>query len=178
MHVDGNSKSLFEPWYSPIVIPLRFLLLCSLLIPQSLKVTNDFMKYFLSMLIGYDLGLYDPKTNTAAIVSSSDTAEELGQINYLFTDKTGTLTQNVMEFKKCVIITPSIASSSLSSPSRNSSGNNNVKCKLFERGVAVDSLVEATTIEQEVAKGDSGVTEFMRNLVLCNTVFSSISYVK
>lgn len=141
-------------WYTPVVIPLRFLLLCSLLIPQSLKVTSDFMKYFISTLISKDKLLYDAKTNTPATVSSSDTAEDLGQIEYLFTDKTGTLTQNVMEFKKCI-----------------------VNGKMYEKGIAAESLIEHCTMRDEMEQGNNSVIEFMRTLALCNTVFSSISYV-
>ena len=43
--------------------------------------------------------MYDAKTNESARVNSSDLNEDLGQIEYLFTDKTGTLTENEMVFK-------------------------------------------------------------------------------
>ena len=43
--------------------------------------------------------MYDAKTNQAAKVNSTDLNEDLGQIEYLFSDKTGTLTENEMTFK-------------------------------------------------------------------------------
>jgi P-type E1-E2 ATPase len=43
--------------------------------------------------------MYDEKTNQHARVNCSDSNEDLGQIEYLFTDKTGTLTENLMVFK-------------------------------------------------------------------------------
>ena len=46
-----------------------------------------------------DIQMYDPITNNPATVRSSTLNEELGQIEYIFSDKTGTLTQNRMEFK-------------------------------------------------------------------------------
>ena len=40
---------------------------------------------------------------TDALARTSNLNEELGQIRYVFSDKTGTLTQNVMKFKECSI---------------------------------------------------------------------------
>ena len=47
--------------------------------------------------------MYDPVTDQPAKVNSSDINEDLGQVEYLFSDKTGTLTENKMEFKAFAI---------------------------------------------------------------------------
>ena len=47
--------------------------------------------------------MYDKYSDQAALTNTSDLNEELGQVEYLFTDKTGTLTENVMVFKRCFI---------------------------------------------------------------------------
>ena len=44
--------------------------------------------------------MYDEETNQPALANTSDLNEDLGQIEYLFSDKTGTLTENIMEFKQ------------------------------------------------------------------------------
>lgn len=52
-------------------------------------------------LINKDLQLYDKETKSFANCRNSDLIEELGQVEMIFSDKTGTLTMNKMVFKKC-----------------------------------------------------------------------------
>ncbi|CAJ0935283.1 unnamed protein product, partial [Ranitomeya imitator] len=78
-------------WYLQII---RFLLLFSNIIPISLRVNLDMGKIVYSWMIRRD-----PKI-PGTVVRSSTIPEQLGRISYLLTDKTGTLTQNEMVFKR------------------------------------------------------------------------------
>lgn len=66
-------------------------------------VTVELIKYYQAFMIGSDLDMYYEETDTPTGVRTSSLVEELGQIDYIFSDKTGTLTRNVMEFKSCSI---------------------------------------------------------------------------
>jgi len=72
----------------------RFLLLLSSIIPISLRVNLDLAKVWYSYCIDNDNSIPDTKTR------NSNIPEELGRIQWLLSDKTGTLTQNDMELKK------------------------------------------------------------------------------
>lgn len=82
---------------------LTFWILFSNLVPISLFVTVELIKYYQAFMIGSDLDLYYEETDTPTVVRTSSLVEELGQIEYVFSDKTGTLTRNIMEFKSCSI---------------------------------------------------------------------------
>ena len=63
----------------------------------------EVVKFQQAVLINSDLDMYYPKSDTPALCRTSSLVEELGQIEYIFSDKTGTLTRNEMEFRQCSI---------------------------------------------------------------------------
>jgi len=71
------------------------------MIPISLYVIIEVLKLVQSYLIKWDKTMYDLQTEQLAECRNSDLVEELGQVDFIFSDKTGTLTCNVMIFKKC-----------------------------------------------------------------------------
>ncbi|KAI9470675.1 MAG: hypothetical protein EXX96DRAFT_597510 [Benjaminiella poitrasii] len=82
---------------------LTFLILFSAFIPISLMVTMEVVKFILAYLIENDLDLYYERTDTPATARNSSLIEELGQVKYVFSDKTGTLTCNEMQFRQVSI---------------------------------------------------------------------------
>ncbi|CAH0514358.1 unnamed protein product [Peronospora belbahrii] len=80
-----------------------YFLLLYQVIPISLYVSMTSVKFLQSRFMSWDLDMYHAETDTPAIVRTMELNEELGQISYIFSDKTGTLTCNVMEFRRCSI---------------------------------------------------------------------------
>ncbi|XP_044255942.1 phospholipid-transporting ATPase IA isoform X12 [Tribolium madens] len=82
---------------------LTFLILFNNLIPISLQVTLEVVRFIQAIFINMDIKMYHSESDTPAMARTSNLNEELGQVKYIFSDKTGTLTRNVMEFKRCAI---------------------------------------------------------------------------
>uniref|UniRef100_A0A8C9QW68 Phospholipid-transporting ATPase n=1 Tax=Scleropages formosus TaxID=113540 RepID=A0A8C9QW68_SCLFO len=106
-----------EPWYNEkteserqrhVLIRaftdfLAFMVLFNYIIPVSMYVTVEMQKFLGSYFITWDEEMFDDEIGEGALVNTSDLNEELGQVEYIFTDKTGTLTENNMEFIECCV---------------------------------------------------------------------------
>lgn len=66
-------------------------------------VTLEVMKAIQCQFMRWDVQLIDCERGIPTSISSSGLIEELGQISYLFSDKTGTITKNEMCFKACSV---------------------------------------------------------------------------
>ena len=80
-----------------------FVIMLQVIIPMSLYVTIEMTKLLQIYLIHQDIKMYDENFNQRVECRALNIPEELGQIQYVFCDKTGTLTENNMVFKRCTI---------------------------------------------------------------------------
>ncbi|XP_032878178.1 probable phospholipid-transporting ATPase IH isoform X1 [Amblyraja radiata] len=132
---------------------LAFMVLFNYIIPVSMYVTVEMQKFFGSYFITWDEEMFDEELYEGPTVNTSDLNEELGQVEYVFTDKTGTLTENNMEFIECCIDGRVHVSQSISNG------------QSFYSHIAIDF------IDAPVAVVDRGREDlFFRALCLCHTV--------
>lgn len=99
-YLNNWDPNMTEEWF---IMFFYFFLLMYQFVPISLYVSMTVVKYFQAQFMQWDLQMYHEETDTPATVRTMALNEELGQVSYIFSDKTGTLTCNVMEFRKCSI---------------------------------------------------------------------------
>lgn len=82
---------------------LSNLVILNTFVPISLYVSVEVIRLGQSLFINWDRKMYYEPNDVPAVARTTTLNEELGQIEYIFSDKTGTLTQNIMNFAKCSI---------------------------------------------------------------------------
>lgn len=138
----GNLRNDNQHYVAFLSLWLYFILL-SQLVPISLYVSVEFIRLGQSLLIDWDGDMYSEEFNTPAVARSTALSDQLGQIDYVFSDKTGTLTQNVMTFNSCHI---------------------------GGRSYEPDEGTEMCAALKELVGGDDAVSAFFRLLAVCHTV--------
>ncbi|XP_066506319.1 phospholipid-transporting ATPase ID [Hoplias malabaricus] len=109
-HQQGTSFTAFLPRqegadaaFSGFLTFWSYVIILNTVVPISLYVSVEILRLGNSYYIDWDRKMYHTKTDTPAQARTTTLNEELGQIKYIFSDKTGTLTQNIMTFNRCSI---------------------------------------------------------------------------
>ncbi|KAI7906865.1 uncharacterized protein BX663DRAFT_494033 [Cokeromyces recurvatus] len=106
--MSNTSSSLFavqsgSPAYVGFMNFWSSLIIFQNIIPISLYVSIEFVKTFQAFFIWNDLDMWDESSQKSCVPKTWILSDDLGQVEYIFSDKTGTLTRNIMEFRECTI---------------------------------------------------------------------------
>uniref|UniRef100_G1LEX7 Phospholipid-transporting ATPase n=1 Tax=Ailuropoda melanoleuca TaxID=9646 RepID=G1LEX7_AILME len=153
-----SSKHLHGVATETFFIFWGFLMLLSVMVPMAMFITAELIYLGNSIFIDWDVQMYHAPQDEPAKARSTSLNDQLGQVEYVFSDKTGTLTQNVMTFKKCCIAGV-IYGGSQENPYL---WNNFADGKLLYRNSRLLCAVRHNE--------DKVVREFWRLLAICHTV--------
>ncbi|PVU95623.1 hypothetical protein BB559_001942 [Furculomyces boomerangus] len=99
LYVDGSPSTLIYT----LRLFVSAMVMLQNVIPISLYISIEFIKLFHAYFIHQDLRMYYEPKDIAAIPQNWNISDDMGQVGYVFSDKTGTLTNNVMDFRLCTI---------------------------------------------------------------------------
>eukprot|EP01113_Clastostelium_recurvatum_P031310 TRINITY_DN3896_c0_g1_i14.p1 TRINITY_DN3896_c0_g1~~TRINITY_DN3896_c0_g1_i14.p1 ORF type:complete len:1346 (+),score=355.54 TRINITY_DN3896_c0_g1_i14:1414-5451(+) len=141
-HLSGSNNSWYlKPQEAHDFVYMSYVILYNTLIPLSMYVSMELIRMVNASFINNDLGMYDETGDTPAIARNTNINEELGQIQYVFSDKTGTLTCNEMIFSKCSV-----------------------------GGHVIDGIQQMTSSVLRDKASHPALHDFMLLLAICNTV--------
>ena len=142
-------------------------------VPISLLTTLVFSKLCYGYFISKDIDMINKENMTGAKVHSSNLNEELGQVKFIFTDKTGTLTQNKMKFKSFSVGTSSYGDYNDDDKFENFIFNQSKEDK-YGVITEVDFIDTNHKLEEDLFKKRNKISKIMEhfffNLCLCNDV--------
>ncbi|TFK54630.1 phospholipid-translocating ATPase [Heliocybe sulcata] len=99
----GDTASDDNPHINGLVTWAFALITFQNIVPISLYISIEFVRTCQAIFIYFDKEIYYEKTGTPTLARSWNLSDDLGQIEYIFSDKTGTLTQNAMVFRQCSV---------------------------------------------------------------------------
>ncbi|KAJ6769383.1 putative PHOSPHOLIPID-TRANSPORTING ATPASE [Salix koriyanagi] len=178
--LDKGVAAEFNPSNRFVVAALTFFTLITLystVIPISLYVSIEMIKFIQStQFINKDLHMYHAETNTPALARTSNLNEELGQVEYIFSDKTGTLTRNLMEFFKCSI-GGEVYGSGVTEIEKGAAQRNGIKIQELRKSATAIQEKGFNFDDNRLMRGawrnepnSDTCKEFFRCLAICHTV--------
>ncbi|OMJ91299.1 hypothetical protein SteCoe_6191 [Stentor coeruleus] len=134
-----------------IVRAITFWIQLVAFIPISLYVVVETQRLILCSFIKNDILMYDEKLDRSASWRASDIIEQLGQVEFIFSDKTGTLTKNEMELLKCGINTNVIS---------------------LHNDAHIEKIKK--TLNKQKGRRKKEAVNYFRTLALCHSVFPTL----
>ncbi|KAL2088905.1 hypothetical protein ACEWY4_015804 [Coilia grayii] len=148
-----------------------YIIILNTVVPISLYVSMEFIRLGHSYFISWDRGMYHSGQDVPAEARTTTLTEQLGQVEYVFSDKTGTLTQNIMTFNKCSI-NGKIYGEVFDEYGHKIEFTEATPCVDFSHNPLADVKFRFhdTALVEAVHDGNVSVQEFFRLLALCHTV--------
>ncbi|XP_010938029.2 phospholipid-transporting ATPase 1 isoform X1 [Elaeis guineensis] len=156
----GIAMEIFFSFLSSIIV-------FQIMIPISLYITMELVRLGQSYFMIEDMQMYDSSSDSRFQCRSFNINEDLGQIRYIFSDKTGTLTENKMEFRRASLYGKDYGDST-------HAGAQGHRWKLKSE-INVDPELEALLHKDLVGEERIAAHDFFLTLAACNTVIPMTS---
>ncbi|KAM7393155.1 hypothetical protein PAMA_008010 [Pampus argenteus] len=161
--IDASLSAFLSFW--------SYIIILNTVVPISLYVSVEIIRLGNSFYIDWDRKMYYPKNDTPAQARTTTLNEELGQIKYIFSDKTGTLTQNIMTFNKSSINGKAYGELYDFSGQRVEITEKTDKVDFTWNQLADPKFIfHDHSLVEKVREGDPEAQDFFRLLALCHTV--------